>query len=222
MTAAPENIRDMLRALTVFPAELPEFDTRSAPDNPVTLFQMWLRDAIKGQVLGPHAMTLATADGTGRVSSRVLLCKDVDEAGRWYFASSADSKKGRDLAASPRAALSFYWPQQGRQIRIGGTAAATGTRASAADFLARSPASRAEALTGRQSQPLDDPNELDQALRRAQAEIASNPGLIAPAWTLYAVSADEVEFWQADHQRRHIRLQYQRTADAWTRCLLWP
>jgi pyridoxamine 5'-phosphate oxidase len=222
MTAAPENVRDMLRALAVFPAELPEFDTRSAPGDPVTLFLMWLKDAVEGHVLGPQAMTLATADAAGRVSSRVLLCKDVDAAGRWYFASSADSRKGRELAASPRAALSFYWPQQGRQVRIGGTATTAGSQASAADFLARSPASRAEALTGRQSEPLEDPNELDQALRRAQAEIAANPGLIAPAWTLYALTAGDVEFWQGDHHRRHVRLRYQRADRGWNRQLLWP
>jgi pyridoxamine 5'-phosphate oxidase len=215
-------MRDTLRALPVFPAELPVFDTRSAPEDPVTLFLTWLRDAVRDNILGPHAMTLATADSAGHVSSRVLLCKDVDEAGRWYFASSADSMKGRELAASPRAALSFYWPQHGRQIRIRGTAAAMGSQASAADFLARSPASRAEAMPGRQSEPLDDPAELDQALRRAQAEIAANPGLVAPAWTVYGVSADDVEFWQADHERRHIRLRYQRTAGGWTRHLLWP
>jgi pyridoxamine 5'-phosphate oxidase len=222
MTGAPESIRAMLRALAVFPAELPEFDTRSAPDNPVTLFLTWLKEAIRDQVLGPHAMTLATADSAGRVSSRVMICKDVDEAGRWYFASSAGSRKARELAASPRAALSCYWPQQGRQVRICGTVTAAGSQASAADFLARSPASRAEALTGRQSQPLEDPAELDEALRRAQAKIATSPGLVAPDWTLYALSADEVEFWQADHQRRHVRLQYQRTIGAWTRHLLWP
>ena len=73
-------------------------------------------------------MTLATADGAGRVSSRVLICKDVDDTGRWYFASSSDSEKGRDLAANPHAAASFYWPQQGRQIRVRGRA---GSRAAA-------------------------------------------------------------------------------------------
>lgn len=222
MTAAPENIRDLLRALPVFPAKLPEFDTRSVPGDPVTLFLTWLRDAVEDQVPGPQAMTLATADGAGRVSSRVLLCKDVDEAGRWYFASSSGSRKGRELAVSPQAALSFYWPQQGRQVRVRGTAASAGGQASAADFLALSPSSRAESLTGRQSDPLDDLNELDEALRRAQADIAASPGLIAPSWTLYAVSADEVEFWQADNQRRHIRLQYQRADGAWTHRLLWP
>jgi pyridoxamine 5'-phosphate oxidase len=222
MTGSPQGMRDMLRALPSFPAELPEFDTGAAPADPVALFLSWLGDAIAEKILGPHIMTLATADATGRVSSRMLICKDVDEAGRWYFASSADSVKGRELAASPYAALSFYWPQQGRQVRVRGTVAPAGAEASAADFLARTPASRAEALAGRQSQPLADPAELDDALGRARAELAANPGLVAPAWTLYALTADDVEFWQADHERRHIRLQYRRAADAWTRRLLWP
>jgi pyridoxamine 5'-phosphate oxidase len=222
MTGAREGMRDMLSSLQVFPPELPGFDTGSAPDDPVTLFLTWLTEAVRDGILGPHAMTLATTDSAGRVSSRVLLCRDVDETGRWYFASSADSMKGRELAASPRAALSFFWPAHGRQIRVRGTAAPMGSHASAADFLARSPASRAEALPGRQSEPLGDPAELDEAIRRAQAEIAASPGLVAPAWTLYGLSADDVEFWQADHRRRHIRLRYQRTAGGWTRHLLWP
>jgi pyridoxamine 5'-phosphate oxidase len=212
----------MLRGLEVFPAELPEFDVRSAPGDPVTLFLTWLAEAVRDKVLGPHAMTLATADAAGSVSSRVLICKDVDDDGRWYFASDAESVKGRDLAANPCAAASFYWPQQGRQIRISGVAASAGSDASAADFLARPPASRAAALAGRQSEPLDDPADLDAAFRQSQAAIDADPGLIAPGWTLYALTADTVEFWQADHQRRHIRVQYQRTVGPWTSRLLWP
>jgi pyridoxamine 5'-phosphate oxidase len=216
------TMREMLRGLEVFPAELPEFDTRSAPDDPVALFLTWLNEAVRDKILGPQAMTLATADAAGRVSSRVLICKDVDEEGRWYFASDAASVKGRDLAANPRAAASFYWPQHGRQIRISGEAASAGSEASAADFLARTSASRAAALVGHQSEPLDDPAELEEAFRRAQAEVDGHPGLVAPGWTLYALSADTVEFWQADRQRGHVRLQYQRTSGAWTSRLLWP
>jgi pyridoxamine 5'-phosphate oxidase len=215
-------MREVLRGLDVFPAELPEFDVRSAPGDPVTLFLTWLTEAVRDKVLGPHAMTLATADAVGRVSSRVLICKDVGDEGRWYFASDAESLKGRDLAANPCAAASFYWPQHGRQIRISGVATSAGIEASTADFLARPPASRAAALIGRQSEPLDDAADLDAAFRQSRAAVDADPGLIAPGWTLYQLTADTVEFWQADHQRRHIRLQYQRTADNWTSHLLWP
>jgi pyridoxamine 5'-phosphate oxidase len=212
----------MLRGLEVFPAKMPEFDVRSAPGDPVTLFLRWLAEAVRDKVLGAHVMTLATADAAGRVSSRVLICKDVDDDGRWYFASDAESVKGRDLAANPCAAASFYWPQHGRQIRISGAAVPGGSDASAADFLARPPASRAAALIGRQSERLGDPADLDAAFRQSQAAVDADPALIAPGWTLYQLTADTVEFWQADHQRRHVRLMYQRTAGAWASHLLWP
>ena len=222
MTAEPGSLRELLRSQRVFPATMPGFDPGAAPDDPVTLFLRWLQAAIRDVVPAPHTMTLATADDRGRPSSRVLICKDVDNNGRWYFASGAASGKGRDLAVNPHAALSFFWPQQGRQIRIRGTAVPAGPQASAADFLARPPASRAEALIGRQSEPLDNLAELDEAFREALARVSVDPGLTAPAWTLYALTAEEVEFWQGDPQRRHVRLRYQRTGDDWVRQLLWP
>ncbi|APR87343.1 Pyridoxamine 5'-phosphate oxidase [Minicystis rosea] len=222
MTTTNGKLRDVLRALEALPAELPEFDTESAPDDPVALFLMWLTDAMEEKIIGPHAMTLSTADDGGRVSSRVLICKDVDESGRWYFATDAASMKGRELAENPHAAASFYWPQLGRQVRIRGTAASAGSQASAADFLAKPPASRAASLVGRQSEPLDDPAELEAALRRAHADVDADSGLIAPNWTLYALAAETIEFWQGRHERRHIRLQYRRTGDGWARRLLWP
>lgn len=222
MTVTNGKLRDVLRALEALPAELPEFDTASAPDDPVALFVTWLADAMEAKILGPHAMTLSTADGSGRVSSRVLICKDVDERGHWYFASDASSMKGRELAENPHAAASFWWPQLGRQVRIRGEAASAGSQASAADFLAKPPASRAASLVGRQSGPLDDPAELEAAFRRARADVDADPGLIAPNWTLYALAAETVEFWQGRHERRHIRLQYLRTVDGWARRLLWP
>jgi pyridoxamine 5'-phosphate oxidase len=144
MSAELKGLREMLRSQRVFPDEMPGFDPQAAPDDPVTLFLRWLEAAIKAGVPAPQAMTLATADERGQPSSRVLICKDVDSGGRWHFASSSASGKGRDLAVNPGAALSFWWPQQGRQIRIRGTAVPAGEHASAADFLARPPASRAE------------------------------------------------------------------------------
>ena len=228
MAAEPPRLRDMLRSQQVFPAGMPEFDPHAVPDDPVTLFLRWLEAAIRDAVPAPHAMTLATADDRGRPSSRVMICKDVDGEGRWYFASGAASGKGRDLAGNPHAALSFWWPQQGRQIRIRGAVVPAGTQASAVDFLARPPASRAEALIGRQSEPLDDLAELDRAVEEARARVGADPGLVAPDWTLYALTADEAEFWQGDLDRRHVRLRYRRagsgsgSGSGWTRQLLWP
>jgi pyridoxamine 5'-phosphate oxidase len=215
-------LRDVLRALEVLPADLPEFDTTSAPDDPVTLFGTWLADAMDHAIAAPHAMTLATADGRGAVSSRVVLCKDVDEGGRWYFTSDCTSRKGRDLAANPHAAASFHWLQRGRQVRIRGEAASAGVQASAADFLAKPLASRAAVLVGRQSEPLEHPADLEAALRVAHADIDADPARIAPNWTLYALSAETVEFWQGSHERRHVRLEYSRTTEGWARRLLWP
>ena len=220
MTA--QTVREILRGQRVFPAEMPGFDPQAAPADPVTLFLGWLETAVQGGVQAAQAMTLATADDRGQPSSRVLICRDVDGEGRWYFASSSASGKGRELAVNPGAALSFWWPQQGRQIRIRGAAGPAGSEASAADFLARPPASRAEGLVGHQSEPLADPAELDRAFLAAHARVLADPSLVAPAWTLYALTAEEVEFWQGDPDRRHVRLRYQRAGDAWTRQLLWP
>jgi len=219
----PGTIRDLLRAIPAVASDLPDPDPAAAPGDPVPLFVQWLATAIGGQVPEPHAMTLSTVDSGGRPSSRVLVCRDVDANGSWYFASAAASRKGRELRANPNAALTFYWPQQGRQIRLRGTVTAAGAERSAADFLARSPESRAESLTGRQSEVLADPAEAEIALQEARARIAARPALVAADWTLYALTADEVEFWQADEQRLHTRLRYERTnRGAWTRVRLWP
>lgn len=216
------SIRDLLRGLAVFDTELPGFDVDAAPSDPVALFVEWLTSAVEAGVREPHAMSLATADSRGRPSSRVLICKDLAADGTWYFATSAGSRKGRELAATPYAALCFHWPEQGRQIRVRGTAVPADAERGAADFLARSPGARADALTGRQSQVLDHPSDLEAALRAAQARIEADPGVVAPGWTVYGVRAEEVEFWQADRDRRHTRLRYTREEGAWTRHRLWP
>jgi pyridoxamine 5'-phosphate oxidase len=218
-----DGLRDLLRGLPVFAGQLPEFDPAAAPDDPVALFGGWLAEAVAAGEPEPHVMTLSTADARGRPSSRALICKDVDAAGNWYFASGARSRKGRELAENPQAALAFYWPGLGRQIRIAGAVTAAGPRASAADFLARSAGGRAESLTGRQSEVLADPADLRGALGAARACLEADPQLVAPDWTLYALAATEAEFWQADREREHIRLRYRREHGAgWRRDRLWP
>jgi pyridoxamine 5'-phosphate oxidase len=122
---------------------------------------------------------------------------DVEPVGRWFFASSSTSGKGRELAARPHPALGFYWPRRGRQIRIRGKV----TPASAADFLARPPGSRAEGRADRQSDILSDPADQQATISAAEECMASDPRVVAPTWTLYGLLAVEVEFWQAARDR---------------------
>lgn len=168
-----DAFRSHLRALPDFPENLPDFDPAKAPADPVALFKLWLDEALAAGVLQPHACSLATADGNGQPSARMLILKNIDDGG-WHFATSRTSRKGRELSGNPSAALNFYWPQQGRQIRVAGPVVELSAEASADDWQAR---------------PAAD-------------------GSDNPDWQLYAVRPREIEFWQARHDRRHIRHQY--------------
>ncbi|MFS8100620.1 pyridoxal 5'-phosphate synthase [Lentzea alba] len=207
------TVASLLRGLPSLAGPLPAFD--SAPASPDELFTSWLSDAINAGVVEPHALTLSTVDPAGRPSARVLILKDLVD-GVWHFASSALSRKGKELANTPFAALTFYWPALGRQVRVRGAVSVANAEDSARDFLARSASARANALLGRQSDVLTDRAELDAALAEVDADA------VAPAWTLYHLTADEVEFWQGDPGRKHVRVQYTRSAAGWARSLLWP
>ncbi|MCW3842598.1 pyridoxal 5'-phosphate synthase [Micromonospora yasonensis] len=215
------STRDLLRGLPVLAHEMPSFDPADTPDAPVPLFASWLAGAIDAGVDEPHAMTLSTVDADGAPDARVLILKDLDDEG-WRFATTSTSAKGRQLAAEPRVALSFHWREQGRQVRVRGTARPVHPEESRRDFLARPLGSRIAGMAGRQSEPLDRREALDGAFARARALVLNKPDLAPEAHTVYLVRPETVEFWQADRARRHVRLRYRRTADGWERELLWP
>jgi len=185
------------------------------------MFEQWLAAAIGAGVVEPHAMTLSTVDPGGRPSARVLILKYLVD-GRWAFASGAGGRKGKELANTPWAALTFYWSALGRQVRVRGAVEVADAAESAADFFARSAGARGGALVGRQSEPLTSIAERDRVLDEATARAADELELVAEEWTVYRVVADEVEFWQGDEQRRHVRLRYTREGGSWARQLLWP
>ena len=215
------DLRRLLRELEVLAGELPEFDPAAAPGTPSELFTEWLLMAVEAGVREPHAMTLSTAGADGNPTARTLILKGVGPEG-WQFASGGGSVKARDLAVRPFAALTFYWPQQARQVRVRGTVVAASRQDSAADFLARGAGARTEALLGRQSQPLADLAERDTAVKESLARLEREPDLVAPGWTLHTVQPESVEFWQGDQERRHTRLVYLREDAGWRRQLLWP
>lgn len=218
-----DEFREALHALRVWDGPLPGFEAGEAPDEPVGLFREWFVQAVGAGQVEPHTMSLATVDAQGRPDVRTLMLHDADARG-WHFASHATSAKGVQLAGQPAAALGFYWPAVGRQVRIRGRVGACGPRESRADLAVRSRGALAAALTGRQSEVLGSREELVRASAAAWARAGAEPDAPAPTWTRYVLDPDEVEFFQGDAERRHVRLRYRRdpAAGGWVRELLWP
>ncbi|MEC0126569.1 pyridoxine/pyridoxamine 5'-phosphate oxidase [Paenibacillus pabuli] len=212
---------ELLRGLKSLSGPFLNWDTEQLPGRPGELFLEWLRLAIDHEVKEPHAMTISTVDSEGFPDARVLILKDVvDEA--FYFASGSESRKGQQLGSNPHVALTFYWPALGRQIRIRGTAEDMGAEAGAADFRKRSAGARAVAMTGRQSQELESEEALEHAIAAQKERISRDPDVTTPNWRLYAVNAKEVEFWQGDPERKHVRIQYVLQHGQWKHQRLWP
>lgn len=215
-----EEFRARLRALPSFPGELPAFDPDAVPESPEPLFLDWLDSAVGAGVLAPHAATLATVD-SGGPSARVLILKDLDESG-WQIATPADSRPGIAMGASGVAALTFFWPQLGRQVRVEGAVVQASEAEAAADFLARPMDARATALVGRPTDHLETASAYAEARAAALARLDADLSLVPVEWALWRILPDSVEFWQASHDRAHLRLRYGRFGDSWMRERLWP
>ncbi|MDQ0775369.1 pyridoxamine 5'-phosphate oxidase [Streptomyces aurantiacus] len=221
----PSEFVRLLRSQRVWDTELPDFDPAAAPAEPLPLFERWFAGAVAAGQTEPHTMSLATADADGLPDVRTVMLHGADEEG-WHFASHAGSRKGRHLASRPYAALGFYWPAQGRQIRVRGPVTVAPPEVARADLRARSTGSLASALVGRQSEVLDSYEELERSSDAAWDRARREPDAPAPSWTVYVLDPDEVEFFQGDARRRHVRLTYRRTNGTawrtWRRELLWP
>lgn len=211
----------ILKNLKSLEGPFPNFEPTNVPSNPNELFQEWLHIAIKNGVHEPHSMTLSTINSFGHPDARVLILKDVDEDG-WYFASGSNSVKGQQLKMNPNVSLTFYWSLIVRQVRIRGTSMRVGKELSAKDFLERGKVAQAIALLGKQSKVLSDSKVLEESLIKQIEQMKSKPNTVDPHWCLYKVTAREVEFWQGDRERKHIRLLYRMEDHKWTKELLWP
>ncbi|MGG7508992.1 pyridoxine/pyridoxamine 5'-phosphate oxidase [Plantibacter sp. YIM 135249] len=224
-TRPAASTREWLRSLPVFTTPSPDFDPARVPEAPVDLFLEWLADAASAGVQAAHAMTVSTATPETGPDARIVILKDVDDDG-WQFASNTGSPKGRALAEDPRAALTFFWPTRGRQVRIVGVVEAMPDELAAADFLARPEASRSSTLVGRQSEPLASQAEYETAAAAARERVQAEPDIVAPGWTVFLVRPLAVEFWQASRDRAHLRVRYERESTGpsspWSHGMLWP
>jgi pyridoxamine 5'-phosphate oxidase len=221
--AADRALLARIRAAPVLAGPLPYFDPDAAPDAPGPLFADWLGLALTEGVPEPQIMTLSTAAADGTPSARVLMLRGVDSADcAFVFSGDRGSGKGQDLAARPAAALTWYWPAHGRQIRIAGPVDVLGAETTRQDFLGRSPASRAAGFAGRISTPLAGAEEYERERRAAEALVAAEPDRVPAGHTVYRLRAREAEFFQGAPRPFHLRLRYTREGDGWTRTLLWP
>jgi pyridoxamine-phosphate oxidase len=195
---------------------LPEFE--APPEEPLPLLGRWLAAADERGVREPRALALATADAEGRPSSRIVLLKQASPA--IVFAFSANSRKGRELAANPRAAGTLYWRETLQQVVFEGPVEQLSAEESDRIFAERPSAGQATAVASNQGEALNDPS----ALRREAAALARGGDTLRRPedWGGYRLDPDLVEFWHGSPDRLHRRLLYVKGNDSWRHQRLQP
>ena len=198
-----------------------ELDEAQAGSEPLQQFEQWFQAALDAGVPEPNAMTLATVGPEGRPSTRIVLITGYDARGLvWY--TNYDSRKGRELAAHPWAALQFHWVEMERVVRIEGRVERVAEAESDAYYASRPLDSRLGAWASPQSQPITSRAVLVSNAAKAAAQHGLNPPR-PPHWGGFRLDPDRGEFWQGRKSRLHDRLVYQRDPDGrWQRQRLAP
>jgi pyridoxamine 5'-phosphate oxidase len=188
---------------------------------PMAEVERWVAAAQAAGVRDWDAMVVATCDTAGVPSARVVLLRGLDERG-FCFYSSYESRKGRELADNPRAAIVLHWREQGRQIRAVGAVTRLTPDESSAYWGNRPLASRLSAWASRQSEPVDDRAALEAEVAAVAARFRETEVPLPPFWGGYRVAPEEVELWQHRDDRLHDRIAYRRSGARWTRTRLQP
>ncbi|MBX9903842.1 MAG: pyridoxamine 5'-phosphate oxidase [Burkholderiales bacterium] len=195
-------------------------DEADAAADPLTQFQHWFDEAVRAELPTPNAMTLATVAADGTPGARIVLLKGADQQG-FVFYTNYQSRKGRELAANPRAVMVFHWVELEREVRIEGAVEKTSAAESDDYFSSRPLGSRHAAIASPQSTVVASRSALETRF----AEVAKNQGE-APArpahWGGYRLKPIAVEFWQGRRNRLHDRLLYSRDGARWSISRLAP
>ena len=197
-----------------------QLSEQDCTDSPVAQFEKWLDEAVRAQVNEPTAVNVATVGEDGRPQSRMVLLKEVNPQGFVFF-TNYHSRKGRALAARPFAALTFFWPELERQVRIEGRVEKLSEAASDEYFASRPYASRIGAWASEQSSVIADKNVL---VRRAAAVGLKHPLNVPrpPHWGGFLVIPVRIEFWQGRPSRLHDRIRYRLSDGLWLKERLAP
>lgn len=186
----------------------------NASQNPLEQFDLWMKDAIAAELPEPNAMTLASVDGEGRPSARIVLLRGLDARG-FAFYTNYESRKGRELAANAHAALVFYWAVLHRQVRVEGVIARLTAHESDAYFASRPRGHRLSAWASQQSMPIADRSALEAQMLAAEARFEGKDVERPARWGGYRLAPSAIEFWQGRPNRSHDRLRYERSGDDW-------
>ena len=189
--------------------------------DPHKLFEEWFAEARLSEPNDSNAMTLATADGDGRPSARMVLLKGHDERG-FVFYTNLDSRKGGELAANAQAALLFHWKSLRRQIRIEGAVEPVSEGEADTYFATRSRDSQLGAWASDQSRPLESRALFEARYEEMSARFQGGDVPRPPRWSGFRVVPDRIEFWIDRAHRLHERRLFERSGEGWTEGLLFP
>ncbi|MDB5437498.1 MAG: pdxH [Phenylobacterium sp.] len=189
--------------------------------DPLALFNAWLAEALAKEPNDANAMSLATVDENGLPDVRMVLLKDADARG-FVFYSNAESAKGRELAANPKAALLFHWKSLRRQVRVRGSVAPVSDAEADAYWATRARAAQLGAWASAQSRPLPDRLALEKKIAEFGLKFGLGKVPRPPHWSGFRVEPETIEFWRDRPFRLHERLVFARVAEGWTTHRLFP
>jgi pyridoxamine 5'-phosphate oxidase len=200
-----------------------KLDETHCDGSPIRQFGKWFVEAQAAQLVEPNAMTLSTATPDGKPSGRIVLLKQFDDEG-FTFYTSYMSRKSIELANNPYVALTFYWGELERSVRVEGKVHRVGREQSEKYFARRPKGSKLGAWVSRQSEVVDGREPIERRLKELEAQYAGTDDVPAPHfWGGFCVSPDSMEFWQGRVNRLHDRLRYRRAAEGgWLVERLWP
>ncbi len=190
-------------------------DVSSVDQNPIIQFEKWFGEALQAEVMEPNAMNLATVNEHGKPSARIVLLKGL-ENNKFVLYTNYQSKKGKELESNPACALTFFWPELERQVRIEGVTGRVDPKLSDLYFQSRPRESQVGAWASPQSGMIQDRSILEQRFKQIVKKFETLKVLPRPnQWGGYQVDPLQIEFWQGRPGRLHDRIQYIKVDNAW-------